>query len=69
MVVVVTAVYPHMLVVVPMVIAVVVTLARSRDDTSRADHGKAQKEAADYGSCYIFHGKSWCPKSRVSSVG
>jgi hypothetical protein len=69
MIVVVTAVHPHMLVVVPMVIAVVVTLARSSDHASRADYGEAQKEAADYGSCYIFHDKSWCSKGRVSSVG
>jgi hypothetical protein len=69
MIVVVTAVHPHTLVVVPMVIAVVITLARSRDHASGADDGEAQKEAADYGSCYIFHGKSWCPKCRVSSLG
>jgi diacylglycerol kinase len=53
---------PHMFVVIPMLIAVVIALAiavaRRCDHATRTQHGESQKKAADYGSFCVIHGVS-----------
>ena len=62
MIVVVAAVDPHTFVVVPMLITVVIAFAIAStgpcDHASRAQHGEAQKNTADYGSFCVIHGVS-----------
>jgi hypothetical protein len=58
MIVMLTAVDPGMLVVIPVVIAIVEALAGARDDASGTNGGKGQQQAADYSSCCVFHGVS-----------
>jgi hypothetical protein len=58
MIVMIAAVDPDMLVVIPVVIAIVVALAWPRDDASGADRGNGEQQAADYNSCCVFHGVS-----------
>ncbi len=51
-----TAINPYMLVVIPVVIAIVVALARpSRDDAARAQCSNCQKQTTDHDSCSVFH--------------
>jgi hypothetical protein len=45
---------PHVLVVVPVMIAVVVAFARC-NHAARGQHGKAHKKAADYDTFCVFH--------------
>jgi hypothetical protein len=58
MIVMIAAIYPGMLVVIAVVIAIVETLARPRDDASGANRGEGEQQAADYSSCCVFHGVS-----------
>jgi hypothetical protein len=58
MVVTIAAIHPRMLVVIPVVIAIVETLAWPRDDASGANRGDGEQQAADCNSCSVFHGVS-----------
>ena len=58
MIVMIAAVDPGMLVVIPVVIAIVEALAWPRDDAPGADGGNGQQQAADYNSCCVLHGVS-----------
>ena len=58
MVVAVTAVDPNVLVVIAVMITIVVAFAGSCDHASGGQHGKTEKNAADYGSFCVIHGMS-----------
>jgi hypothetical protein len=58
MVVAVTAVDPHSLVVVAVMITVVIAFPGPGDHAAGAQYGEAQKNAADYGSFCVVHGVS-----------
>ena len=62
MIVVIAAGDPHVFVVIPMLIAVVIALAIAApgrcDHATRTEHGEPEKKAADYGSFCVIHGVS-----------
>jgi hypothetical protein len=58
MIVMLTAVDPHMLVVVAVVVAIVEALTGPRDDTSGANRGDGEQQAANCKSGSVFHGIS-----------
>jgi len=62
MIVMITAVNPDTLVPIAVVIAIVIALAvpraRTRDDTSGADRGDGEQQAANCDSSCVFHGFS-----------
>jgi hypothetical protein len=58
MIVMLAAIDPDMFVVVAVMIAIVVALARPGDDASGADGGDGEQQAADCYSSGVFHGVS-----------
>jgi hypothetical protein len=55
MVVIVTTVHPHMLMIIPVMVAVVIALRRWSDHATGGEHRDAHKQSADGEAYCVFH--------------